>query len=169
MFVKFSYFCQLFSLRTGAFSAKLHVLGHMKPGRTHRSRSRCDPCTLERVTGAHKFFLCRIYVARLFPGVHVRKRRPWQAGPRRREKSVGAHPRRRAGQYARHQGTARAVSKASWASERLAVYPFSLAVPSACHSAFLRALTCSINSIIQAFFFLGTLFFRAIFFHIPSI
>ena len=41
-----------FSLRTKHFSAKHQILGHMKPGRTHWSRSRRDPCTLERVASA---------------------------------------------------------------------------------------------------------------------
>ena len=45
-----------FSLRTKDFSAKHQMRGHMKPGRTHWSRSRRDPCTLERVAGAQTFF-----------------------------------------------------------------------------------------------------------------
>ena len=55
MFVKCSYSCHLFSSYEH-YSAKQEVLGHMKPGRTHWSRSRRDPCTLERVTGTQKFF-----------------------------------------------------------------------------------------------------------------
>ena len=52
--VNFSNFCQLFSSYE-YFSAKREVLGHGKPGRTHWSRSRRDPCTLERVAGAQSF------------------------------------------------------------------------------------------------------------------
>ena len=54
MFVKFRTFAH-FSLRTKHFSAKHRMLGHMKPGRTHWSRSRRDPCTLERAAGAQRF------------------------------------------------------------------------------------------------------------------
>ena len=63
MFVNFSYFWQLFSSYEH-FSAKHQVLGHGKPGRTSWSRFRRDPCTLERVAGAQKFFSRREWIRR---------------------------------------------------------------------------------------------------------
>ena len=56
-----------FSLRTQhCCSVKHQILVHMKPGRTRWSRSRRDPCTLERVAGA-KTFLFRQEWIRRFP------------------------------------------------------------------------------------------------------
>ena len=55
MFVHFSYFWQFFSSYE-RFTATQQVFGHMKPGRTHWSKSPRDPCTLEGVAGAQSFF-----------------------------------------------------------------------------------------------------------------
>ena len=55
-------FCHFFALLPpflfvrALFGKTATTLGHMKPGRTHRSRSRRHPCTLERVAGAQRFF-----------------------------------------------------------------------------------------------------------------